>query len=284
MLDIQKKLEERVANFLQRKVGKFGNYQEIPPAVLYKAPNLKKIEYEQNQIELDSARYTWLKNTYRETDFSALEIGANLGYFSLSLSADFGVSVEVYEPITDYSEVCKCLSRIAGVEHLVRVCNKSVGYRDIKSLNDVDLIINLNVLHHAGVAFDIDLVKSASEWEAYVKQYLKCVSRKSRYLFFQTGNMWQNQVLFSGKNATQFLAELLKSGNWEVLSIGVVEDPKHLVYSTYSSSELDSIPRIYCLRNQKTGLVDYFLDGNVIASLKTGLAQRSLWFCRSNEL
>jgi len=282
MSKFHKKKEEHVANLLQIDVGKFGHYQQIPPAIIKKAPGLKNINYNQDQVELDSERYAWLKSVYRGANFDAIEIGANLGYFSLSLAAELGASVEVYEPISVYMEVCKILSRLSGIECLIHIQNNSLEAKDLKFLRNVDLIINLNVLHHAGCTFDIDMVQTRSEWEVYAKRYLTLLSHKTRYLFFQTGNTWKGQSLFSGENSIHFLFELLNDGNWEVLSIGVIDDPNNLVYSTYSASEIDRVPRIYCRRNRMTDLVDYFLDGTVIASLKTGLAQRPLWFCRSN--
>jgi len=284
MVASQKKLERHIAKLLEKDAGRFSNYQQIPPIILEKFPMLKNIDYRQKQVDIDTARYNWLKNQYKKSDFTAIEIGANLGFFTLSLAAERNASVIAYEPIPEYAAACQALSQMSHLSHKVNVSDTALGIEDLKSLAKADLIINLNVLHHAGSTFDVDSVKSVAEWSNYAKKYLIQLSQKASYLFFQTGNMWNNQPLFPSEAAVHYVKKLLGKANWGILTIGVIEDYKQLYYKNYGLKEIDQIARIYCRRNKQTKLVDYFLDGKLIASFKTGLAQRPLWFCRSDLL
>lgn len=282
----KKKIQEKndkttVASLLKKDTGRFSNYQKIPEFVIEKIPELKKIDYCQRKIELDSPRYKWLRKHFQCNDFTAVEIGANLGYFSMTLAEEYNAKITVYESIPEYAKICQILCRIANLQDKIQVHDKSITIDDLKSIPFSDLMIHLNVLHHAGSSFDGEKIGSISDWHQYARQYLLKLSEKSSYLFFQTGNMWKNKPLFPSEIAVSFVAKLLENSNWEVKAIGVVEDLSKLQYTTFLPEKIDEIPQIYCRRNSKTKLVDYFLEDKVIGSLITGLAQRPIWFCRS---
>ena len=69
---------------------------------------------------------------------------------------------------------------------------------------------------------------------------------------------------------------------WKILKIGIIEDLNKLTYKTYDESEIKNKSAFNCSRNKKTNLVDYFLDGVLVSSLLTGLAQRPL-FCKKKD-
>jgi len=273
----------RLSCLLEKNVGRFSNYQVIPGFIREMIPEIGNTGYQQRQICLDASRYRWLREQYKETGFKAVEIGANLGYFSLRLADDCGAEVTAYEPLSDYAEICRILSSVGKVKEKVSVINREVDFEGLLTLPFSDLMIHLNVLHHAGSSFDLNRVSKRQHWRSHAREYLRRLSEKTSFLFFQTGNMWNGEPLFPGADAVPFTAELLENSNWRVESIGVIDDLETLEYATFMVDEIGEIPRIYCRRNPGSNLVDYYLEGEVIGNFRTGLAQRPLWFCRTQH-
>ena len=89
--------------------------------------------------------------------------------------------------------------------------------------------------------------------------------------------------IFDSKETIPFIRSLLMESGWKILKIGIIEDLNKLTYKSYDESEIKKIKVFNCSRNKKTNLVDYFLDGVLVSSLLTGLAQRPLWFCKKKD-
>jgi len=156
-----------------------------------------------------------------------------------------------------------------------------VLWDNIEELPQADVLINLNVIHHAGRVFDCDVVTRLGGWAAYAQSYLEKLSHKGRYLFFQTGNTWPAARLFQNTEAPEFLSGILGRSGWRVIDVGIFDKLPELTLSSYSLTMMASIPRIWCQRNTTTDLVDYYHERNLLASFPTGLAQRPLFFCES---
>ena len=76
------------------------------------------------------------------------------------------------------------------------------------------------------------------------------------------------------------LVELLEASGYLVRTVGIIEDPSKITYSSYSRDELMHVPRISCARNPKTDLVDYFKNKLYVGSYKYGTLQRPIFFCQ----
>ena len=146
-------------------------------------------------------------------------------------------------------------------------------------MKNVDLTLHLNVLHHAGVFFDNEKVKTTSGWYDYSVEHLRLMSAISEKLVIQIGNMWNDQVLFDSKYSIDYICDLLGKGNWDVKKIGVITNFNDFSYDTYSVSDVDSIPRIAIWRNLSTGFVEYKHNDRIIAKLPSGNAQRPIFLC-----
>ena len=160
---------------------RFSNYQDIPSFVIKKIPELKQIKYIKNQIDLDLKRYKWLKENLPKKIKKVCEIGANMGYFSILLAKEFQVSVEAYESNRSYTNVCSILAKLVNLDKKLKFHNKSVNLNNINSLENYDLMINLNVLHHAGVFFDRKHINNKKDWMNYSISYLKKLGEKSNF-------------------------------------------------------------------------------------------------------
>jgi hypothetical protein len=273
----------RIQELLQNQGGRFDNYQALPASIVRKIPALGDLAYTQNQIGLDETRYEWLRRHFVHEGFTVADIGGNMGYFSLSLAADAGAEATLFEPVSALCEACLLLAEIGDLKG-IKATDHPVGLDDLAALPTFDLVIHLNVLHHAGVVFDRDAVTRLGGWRPYAKQYLEALSRRARQLFFQTGNVSSGGAHFSGAEMVPFLFALLDSAGWEVEKVGIIEDYVSFEYSSYEPAELAAAPIVTCRRNPETNLVEYRVNGDLAAALPKGIAQRPLWLAKSKNL
>jgi hypothetical protein len=267
--------------------GRFSNYQELPPIVL------KKLEFDfpehykkrddvgKVNISLDEARYIWLLKQLKPFDFSVLEIGSSLGYFILRLATEYGCYIEAYEAVKSYAKASMLMAESCSLGEKFVCHDHGILNSDIPSLSNYDLIISLNVLHHAGIEYDCESLEKDGGWRNYALKHLSMLAERGRFLFFQTGNISTGPRLFPLEDAIPYLSDLLLSAGWEILNVGVVEDFSTMNYASYNKNSCSEAPVTSCKRNCETNLVDYFRDNKLVASLPTGLPARPLWFCKS---
>ena len=278
---MNKKDISKLKKILNKKTSKFENYQEIPEFILNKL--LKEsieIKYKQNQLSLDKARLNFLTSNLKFFPKRILEIGSNMGYFAFSFLNDFNTKVIAYEPIKDYAELITLLSKLLKIEKQINVYSKSVKLKNIKSLPMSDLIIELNVLHHAGNYFDKLDVKKLGGWRKYAAKRLRMYRRKTKYLFFQTGNSGK-VAHFNSTKSVKFISKLLKDSGWKIVAFGTIKNLNKLIYNKGNLNLNASFKTYECVRNHKTNLVDYKINNQIVKSLKTGMAARPIWICKS---
>ncbi|HEY4292530.1 hypothetical protein [Luteibacter sp.] len=118
------------------------------------------------------------------------DFGANTGYFTLSLARD--------HPETQFTAIeanrnhANFITRIAEAFELknVSVLADAVGLRGIPSLPRVDVMLHLNVIHHAGHDFDREEVPTLDNFGSYAVEYLKALRGCAAEVFFQMGSNW----------------------------------------------------------------------------------------------
>jgi hypothetical protein len=270
---------EDIKELLGERYGRFSHYQKLPPCVKHKAKNYISGIYTQSQVSLDDARYNWLLDQVQPKNMSVLEIGSNLGYFVLRLSSEFNAMVEAYEPVSSYAKVTSLMAQLCGVNKQVACNARGILKDELKTLSYSDLVVHLNVLHHAGVEYDQKLLLKVGGWENYTIDYLGLLRENSERLFFQTGNISSEGRLFPMEESISYMHSLFQKSGWQVKSVGLIEDFKEMKYRTYENKDLDKIHMTKCFRNSETGLVDYFRHEELCASLHTGLAARPIWYC-----
>lgn len=275
-------LISQIRELVQDHGGRFDQYQNIPAAIFREFPQLGRLNYRPNQIGLDQARYNWLRRHFITQGSSVIDIGGNIGFFSLSLAIETGAKATLFEPVSALSEVCRMLAKIAGLDYF-DAYDQAIGLGDVAGLQLSDLVIHLNVMHHAGSVFDGPYVAELGGWKNYAREYLDALSQRTQHLFFQTGNVGNGTAHFSGAETLTFLRDLLQDAGWSIQKVGVIENFDEFEYTTYGPENLDDAPVITCWRNEATKLVDYTLNGVVVASLSKGIAQRPLWLAKSRN-
>lgn len=259
---------------------RFSNYQEIPEFIR----SLLNVEdtnegYEKDQLSLDGPRYRFLEAHLELRNRRVTEIGSNLGYFGLRLVHEYGCQYVGYEPLFAYSRAADMMAEISGLNDHCRFVPELVGIDSIPALSATDLIIELNVLHHAGAVFDSAEVQQFGGWRGYAVERLGRLRDKGRALLFQTGNVADGEALFPTEEAVEFTYELLSEAGWNPHTVGTVDDLNQMDYVSRPKEARHAARTYVCRRDPKTGLVDYHVEGNHIGSVITGLANRPIWIC-----
>lgn len=263
---------------------RFSNYQRLPP---FMETILEREDYALNygvqQIDLDEARFRFLHDGLPLDGLAVTEIGCNLGYFLLRLAHESHCKTIGFEPIAAYCACIEQMAEIGRIADTVGVHARGVLLADIEDLPEADLIIELNVLHHAGAVFDQEAVSGMGTWDDYAHARLSALALKGEYLLFQTGNSAGNETLFPSEAAALFTHRLLAGAGWQVLQIGSIPDLTSLDYVGSPGDRPEQVTTYHCHRNPDSDLVDYVREEKLCGSLPTGLANRPIWLCRSQQ-
>jgi SAM-dependent methyltransferase len=109
------------------------------------------------------SRYKAIRAEIKKSNFTLLDIGANLGYFGIRLASEFPDSVVVLIE-SDYGQPLKDIAEANALPNLI-VLNTRLDSEKIQRLADCeffDYVLCLNVLHHIG-SDAIEAVKALGE-------------------------------------------------------------------------------------------------------------------------
>lgn len=180
-------IKNRILNYYNDG-SKHSNYQNYPEFVT-KALGITA-EINENWRG-DSKRYKYIKeNLIFPIGGVVGDIGANTGRFCLDFAngnkqANF-VAIEINENNANF---IKMICEMFKIEN-VKVLNESAGLNNLDNLPNMDIAFHMNVLHHSGVDFERDEVRSASELKNYIISYLKKFKEKCDIIVFQLGYNW----------------------------------------------------------------------------------------------
>ena len=254
------------------KKSRHSNYQNI----VTKKLNRKIINH-------DQLRFNWVKKLIpiKKITRSLIDVGSNLGYFCLRFAKELNYYATGYEyekPTFNKANLLK--KKLNNIKYI----NKGLTIKDLNNLKNADLIIHLNVLHHAGHMYDKKLISNEKDWMRYSIRYLKKLSIKSKYLFFQTGNVNYNQRYFRNEDTFKVIPKILKLSGWKIIKIGNIEfKSKKLYYRYYDPRNIKKIPTICCSRDKKSKKVFYKINNKIIFKYKSGFLQRPLFWCKSSR-
>ena len=208
---------------LYRDSSKHANYQNVPAFVR------EALGYEEAIDESwrgDTARYAYLlQELTLHPHQTVADIGANTGFFVLSLAHRYPdcqfVAYETHPNHVDFIRLVVDAFELGNVT----VQAQSVDLAGLDDLPVFDVILHLNVLHHAGHDFDADLVNGPQEIAVYAKSYLSKLAKKASLLAFQLGYNWggdKTQPIIATQNQTamvSWLSGLFDRTGWQVAAM-----------------------------------------------------------------
>jgi len=254
------------------KISRHLNYQNFE----------EKVYLKNNKINLDKLRFDWIKKIIGKNKIKNLtDIGSNLGYMCVNFNKYYNAKCIGYEyEKPTFFRANKIKKNLNNIKYI----NKGLNLKNLTKIKYSDLIIHLNVLHHAGHMYDKKIISDKKDWINYSIKYLKILNKKSKFLFFQTGNVNYNQNYFESKETYKVLPYILNKAGWKINKIGAINfSKKKLTYETYKMSEIKQIPNISCKRNKKGNKVFYYNKTKKIFTHEAGVLQRPLFWCISTK-
>lgn len=242
---------------------KHSRYQNIPEFVRNELGYTETID---ENWRGDTARFTYLTETLPFGEGKSIgEIGANTGFFTLSLAhANPTSTFYAYEINPTHAAFIQDIGESFQMKNLV-VKAQGVDMEGIALMETHDILLNYNVLHHAGVDFDSDKLASVEDYEAYATEYLKRMSSKTKKMVFQIGSNWGGNKLkpiiplSDDAEKVAFNARLFKNSGWNILDISLhTRMNGTLAYRAVSAEILDQINR--CPIGEEKKLIEKLVD------------------------
>lgn len=242
---------------------KHSRYQNIPEFVRNELGYTETID---ENWRGDTARFTYLTKNLQFGDGKSIgEIGANTGFFTLSLAnANPSSTFYAYEINPTHAAFIQDIGESFQMKNLV-VMAQGVDMEGIAKMEQHDILLNYNVLHHAGVDFDSDLLASVEGYEAYATEYLTRMATKTKKMVFQIGSNWGGNKLkpiiplSDDAEKIAFNARLFKNAGWKILDISLhTRLDGSLAYRSLSADVLNQIN--LCPVGEEKALVETLVD------------------------
>ncbi|MCC3862837.1 DUF1698 domain-containing protein [Terrisporobacter petrolearius] len=181
----EKKVDIKELRSLYEDGSKHSVYQNIPQFVSERIGY--KVQLDENWRG-DETRLKYIEKFLKNINYNSIgDIGANTGYFSLSLANEMKnkkvISYEINKNHVDFISTIKENFDLKNIQ----IINEGVNLEKVDDLKELDIYMLLNVIHHAGVDFDVDLGVNNINFKQYAKQYLEKLRNKCRVLIFQMG-------------------------------------------------------------------------------------------------
>jgi hypothetical protein len=217
---------------------KHSQYQNIPEFVKETIGYSEPINEEWRG---DTARYQCIVAAIEKlTPSSICDVGANTGFFSLSLAQRFPeIAVTAFEGNPNHVEFMKLIKEAFSLGN-IEIKNYYIDDEGIGELGQYDMMLHLNVLHHAGVDFDKEKA-TYTNLQNYLITYLKKVRQNAKTMVFQMGYNWggnkQKPIveLQDDYGKLRYSADVFAKAGWEIQAIAHVIKDGSLAYKNYPS-------------------------------------------------
>ena len=150
------------------------------------------------------------------------DFGANTGFFSLSIARAWPErEVLAIEANPNHADFIRRVGDAFDVRNL-QVIGRPIAIDELETIPRRDVLLHLNVLHHAGSDFDQGRVTGPDDFLHYAREYLQRLRASTRVLVFQVGtNLWGDKAKpiidfrdDAGKLA--MLSDLLTASGWQI--------------------------------------------------------------------
>lgn len=217
--------------------GKHGVYQQLPDFLSRDFGVRAPVD---ERWRGDRSRLDYLRTRLNFQGLHVVDIGANTGFFSLTLAHDDRAQVTSREPDPANHDFLQAVRRHYALAQL-QLSDAPVTVDTVADLPSSDVVLLLNVLHHAGDDFDRDRVPTPDALAEYMTEYLTRLARTTRRMVYQLGYNW------CGNKATplmpvrepyamlRYLAPIFQKSDWQIEHVALrfdVDDPRMVELST----------------------------------------------------
>ena len=213
------RLKERLSA-LYADLSKHSVYQNIPGFVSQALGFRVRID---EQWRGDQVRLSYIESRLSSPGLvNWCDFGANTGYFAFTLAHEHPerriLAVEANANHVEFMDLVRQAFDVSNVTLL----GEAISLDSLDRIRGQDVLLHLNVLHHAGSDFDRDRVRGVEDFPAYAHEYLSRLTGCTRHLVFQVGtNLWGDKarpVVDYRDDASKLalLVDLLRNSGWDV--------------------------------------------------------------------
>ncbi len=156
-----------------------------------------------------------------------LDVGSNTGFFTLSLAHQYPESIfTALEGNEKHAAYIRLIAEVFKFKN-VKVIHKYLDFSALKSLGNYRTILLFNVLHHAGVDFDQNMVRSKDYLHDYIFRYLQLAYKACDRMLVQMGYNWGGNKAFPVVDVNDDIGKImytgkaLRSAGWHIKSIAI---------------------------------------------------------------
>ncbi|MGC8777291.1 MAG: methyltransferase domain-containing protein [Candidatus Caldatribacteriaceae bacterium] len=230
-------LREKLAQLYQF-AGKHSQYQILPKI----AQNMIGRTFTQTKPRFEEERLRFILENYNPLGKRILDIGGNIGFFTLEMAVRGAKQVVYYEGNETCQTFVEMLVKLLDLEDKISI-RKTYFPFDDPPREQCDLVLLLNVLHHIGDDFGS---KNMNRIHAKRKilDYLNILSAHTSYLVFQMGFCWKgnrNLLLFQHGTKAEMIEYICKGTekHWRVVTIGIPEkDGEKVMYRPLNKNNI----------------------------------------------
>ena len=197
-------------------------YQNVPAFVRDATGYAETIN---EQWRGDTTRWEYMLDHFDLDKVTVLDVGANTGFFTLSLANKYPESVcTALEGNVNHAEFIKLVVSQFSMKN-VRTISQYLDFAALDSLGQYDTVFLFNVLHHAGVDFDNELVPRKEDLFDYLIRYMMKLGEHCHRVVFQMGYNWggnkQQPVVPLQDDAGKFFynCRFLRQAGWTIDAI-----------------------------------------------------------------
>jgi hypothetical protein len=157
---------------------------------------------------------------------SVVDVGANTGYFSLSLAFDHpNLEVTAIEGHAGHADFIAEVADLAGLGN-IKVVNQYVDQQTDPRLLDSEVVLHFNVLHHLGVD-NPDNIDSTDRFFPVAAQALSRAHQEGRRLVLQMGFNWGGDkkqpivALDDDLGKLRYLERLVEAARFEIRDLAL---------------------------------------------------------------
>jgi hypothetical protein len=244
---------------LYRDGSKHAVYQNIPRFV---SEEIGYFETINETWRGDTARYAYLKQVLPWAELASVaDIGANTGFFTLSLAHEFpGKRFAAYELNANHCGLMRAVQGHFSMAN-VEVHNEGLTAGTVDTLPQYDLMILLNVLHHMGADFDRQEPVDPENFRGHALAMLRQLRHKTRYLALQVGyNLWGDKAQpivdpADPEAMCRYMVSLLDEAGWSISHFGMY-DAARRSYESLPQEAFDGAPEALGAALQRLGAAD----------------------------
>jgi len=207
---------KEILNDLYAKISKHSGYQIIHEDI----QKIINLPYKPKINRYEKERYEFITSCTNISNKSVLEIGGNLGYFTISLLRSSANKIYYYEGNKDLHDFLIISAKLLNLIDKIEPFNEYYTFQHDHFYYDIVLL--LNVLHHTGSDYNMN----TSDPLKQIIGEINSLSINSNELILQLGFNWMgdiNKPLFKNGTKKEMIDRILKDtkDKWSVVKIGI---------------------------------------------------------------